>query len=488
MKFHKPQFTLALLAVTTAALTACGGGSAGTGSNAPSALVVGVAATGLAIANGNVTLNCTTGNTAPVTTATDGSYSVDVSKQTLPCVARVDYKDASGISKRLHSLVKAAGIVNITPVTDMVVANLSASGIAADVTASDVQNYTADQISTATRLVKTYLESKGVSTAYLPQDVIGTKLEAAHGLTTGDAQDKVLDSIDTKLSSDGNSLTTSDLAKAETEIKSGSESGNLSTSSGQTGDASAGKASYQAMCQSCHGASISDGRNASKILKAIQENEGGMGKLSITQQIADNIATYLAYGTSTSTGSSSGTSTSTGTSAVLTTQTISLTSPGAQTLGTPSVALQATASSGLSVSFSSSTPAVCQVSANTASLLGLGNCTITASQAGNASYAAAPIQVVTFGVTDPSAPVTTPPVGMPTFLIPVASTGKALYAQCSSCHGAAAAGGSKVLNGANSALTIQTAIQNNLGGMGSLTHLSPQDLADIAAYLATPTI
>ncbi|MCV2370369.1 S8 family peptidase [Roseateles oligotrophus] len=54
-----------------------------------------------------------------------------------------------------------------------------------------------------------------------------------------------------------------------------------------------------------------------------------------------------------------------------------------------STALVATASSGLAVSFASATPAVCTVSANTVSLLATGTCTITASQAGNASYAAA---------------------------------------------------------------------------------------------------
>jgi mono/diheme cytochrome c family protein len=91
---------------------------------------------------------------------------------------------------------------------------------------------------------------------------------------------------------------------------------------------------------------------------------------------------------------------------------------------------------------------------------------------------------MTFSIIDPSAPVV-PPVG----LIPVASNGKVLYtSRCSGCHGPAAAGGSKVLNGANSAVTILSAINNNRGGMGSLSILTQQNLADIAAFLATPNM
>jgi mono/diheme cytochrome c family protein len=48
---------------------------------------------------------------------------------------------------------------------------------------------------------------------------------------------------------------------------------------------------------------------------------------------------------------------------------------------------------------------------------------------------------------------------------------------------------SKVLKGANSPSTIQSAINANTGGMGFLkSTLSTQDVSDIAAYLATPTL
>ncbi len=70
-------------------------------------------------------------------------------------------------------------------------------------------------------------------------------------------------------------------------------------------------------------------------------------------------------------------------------QTITFGMPANTTVfGTP-VSLSATASSGLAVTFSSLTTSICRVSGNLASGLTGGTCTIRASQAGNANYAAA---------------------------------------------------------------------------------------------------
>jgi hypothetical protein len=70
-------------------------------------------------------------------------------------------------------------------------------------------------------------------------------------------------------------------------------------------------------------------------------------------------------------------------------QAISFASPGNQTLGTPAPALTASATSGLPVSFASTTPAVCSVNGSTLTLVAAGSCSLQASQAGNATYAAA---------------------------------------------------------------------------------------------------
>ena len=71
------------------------------------------------------------------------------------------------------------------------------------------------------------------------------------------------------------------------------------------------------------------------------------------------------------------------------TQSITFGSPGNQTMGTTPPALSGSASSGLAVQFTSSTPSVCTVSGTTLTLVSAGSCAVTASQAGNSTYAAA---------------------------------------------------------------------------------------------------
>ena len=79
-------------------------------------------------------------------------------------------------------------------------------------------------------------------------------------------------------------------------------------------------------------------------------------------------------------------------------QTISFVSPGNQVFGVAPAALLVVASSGLPVTVVSTTPAVCSVTGSTLTLLGLGNCTLGAVQAGNATYLAAAPVVQTFAV------------------------------------------------------------------------------------------
>jgi hypothetical protein len=69
-------------------------------------------------------------------------------------------------------------------------------------------------------------------------------------------------------------------------------------------------------------------------------------------------------------------------------QTITFDQPAEQTLGSDAN-LTATASSGLAVSFTSDTPAICTVAGATVTPQSTGTCTITSTQAGNATYYAA---------------------------------------------------------------------------------------------------
>jgi hypothetical protein len=70
-------------------------------------------------------------------------------------------------------------------------------------------------------------------------------------------------------------------------------------------------------------------------------------------------------------------------------QTITFGSLANQPFGTVPFTVSATASSGLPVSFASTTSAICTVSGTTVTLVAVGTCTIQATQAGNATYAAA---------------------------------------------------------------------------------------------------
>jgi hypothetical protein len=95
---------------------------------------------------------------------------------------------------------------------------------------------------------------------------------------------------------------------------------------------------------------------------------------------------------------------------VLPTQTITFPAiPGGQT-ALSNITLSATATSGLPVTFSSLTPVVCTVSGNTASLLISGNCSLRASQSGNASFAPAPSATQTIRVGQIAQTITFPAI------------------------------------------------------------------------------
>ena len=108
-------------------------------------------------------------------------------------------------------------------------------------------------------------------------------------------------------------------------------------------------------------------------------------------------------------------------------QTITFGPPPDVTVGAP-VTLSASASSGLPVSFSSGTTPVCTVAGSVVTTVAAGLCTITASQAGNTDYAAAPPVTQSFQV-NPAAQTITfgqPPdvrVGVPVTLPASASSG-----------------------------------------------------------------
>jgi hypothetical protein len=237
MNFSRIFKGAALAALTAAVLAACGGGDSAPAPAATST-VSGTAATGAAIAGGTVTLKCVSGTTSAATTGTDGSFSIDVTSVTLPCVAKVEYKNAGGATAQLYSLISAAGTANITPLTDLLVAKLansSAAGAFDSFTATTGKAITAAQIKTAADAVKAYLVTLGVDVTNFPADPIGTKFVAKNGSTEGDSLDKLLDAIKAKLGTKTQAEAEADINKSTTGT---GDTGSTSTGSvGCTGDA-----------------------------------------------------------------------------------------------------------------------------------------------------------------------------------------------------------------------------------------------------------
>jgi len=104
-------------------------------------------------------------------------------------------------------------------------------------------------------------------------------------------------------------------------------------------------------------------------------------------------------------------------------QTIVFPTPPFQAFGPAPFAVSATASSGLPVTFTSNTPSICDVIAgNSIHMISVGECVITASQAGNATVAPAPsvtvrISIVPGPQTINFGPLPNRPLGAPPFTI-----------------------------------------------------------------------
>jgi len=118
-RYFKPSL---LGAATALALAACGGGGGESGAPVAAALKLsGVAATGAAIANAPVQAKCGSG-TGTANTNTDGSYTIQITGGSLPCVLEVTPATGSA----LHSVVDGSGTanvnVNVTPLTELIVA------------------------------------------------------------------------------------------------------------------------------------------------------------------------------------------------------------------------------------------------------------------------------------------------------------------------------------------------------------------------------
>lgn len=117
-----------LLSIATIALSGCSGTPAFTAvpvtPASPGPALHGFVAVGRPVAGAAITVKCSNGKTYTATSDAGGAYSVAVDAGALPCVFESSGGTAGGVpfNVKLHSIALAAGVVNITPLTDFVVA------------------------------------------------------------------------------------------------------------------------------------------------------------------------------------------------------------------------------------------------------------------------------------------------------------------------------------------------------------------------------
>jgi len=189
-------------------VAACGGGGGG-GSATPTTptsttlTVTGTAATGLAIPGATVTGKCKVG-TGTAATLADGSYTLTITDGQLPCVLEIT-NPVDGV--KLHTVVtgtSSTATANITPLTEMATARVLGSEpnvfFAAFDAAVATQRITTTTVQAAQADIGLVLTGIVDTTAL--GNFISVPLKAATqgSPTTGDAHDKLLDSLKLKLS------------------------------------------------------------------------------------------------------------------------------------------------------------------------------------------------------------------------------------------------------------------------------------------------
>jgi hypothetical protein len=204
--------TLAVALAAAGLLTACGSSGGGDPPPPPPATgitLVGVVAKGAALANVTVSVTCATG-TATATTNASGSYSVSINGGALPCVLKATSTDSVA---PLHSVAPASTsssvTANITPLTELVVAQLTGKDPAAYVAAVTpgalATTATASAVAAAQTALASKLTAGGLDTSKAGDFISGT-LVAATGSNTPNDYDKVLDALNAQLVAAGTTL------------------------------------------------------------------------------------------------------------------------------------------------------------------------------------------------------------------------------------------------------------------------------------------
>lgn len=172
------KFRINAIGLTVAAavvLTACGGGGDSTTPAATPSTFGGTAAVGFPIVGAVVKVTCAGGNalTSQPTSST-GAWQVTLSGQTFPCAAQVTGGTINSVTNTTpyHSIALTTGILNVTPLTDLIVANMARSATLstwfAALISSALAQIDAAAVTTATNLVQTQLNLAQLGTSVNP--------------------------------------------------------------------------------------------------------------------------------------------------------------------------------------------------------------------------------------------------------------------------------------------------------------------------------
>ena len=179
-------------------LAGCGGGGGSTPAEPAALSLSGTAATGRAIAGASVKAKCL-GGTGETITLSDGAYSLSVTGGKLPCLLEVtDPSDGT----KLHTVAIGTGnaaLVNLTPLTEMLVARVLRADPGTLYDAFDAAKVAGafTPLSLTTAQIDIGLALLGTVDLAALKDMVGTGLKAATAAAPaqGDAQDKLLDAL-----------------------------------------------------------------------------------------------------------------------------------------------------------------------------------------------------------------------------------------------------------------------------------------------------
>lgn len=185
-KLHESGFLAAAL-LAAAVLAGCASGSDDT--------LSGTAAVGDPIVGGQVSVRCASGTPLATTTAANGGWSVTINGQTLPCAVRVTGGTVGGNANATpyHSIAVSFGPVNVTPLTDLVVAHLANGSPATWFTDGLLTNISSATVTNSLNAIRTGL---GLASALGTSNPLSTPFTAQQG----NLLDDVLEAIRTVLS------------------------------------------------------------------------------------------------------------------------------------------------------------------------------------------------------------------------------------------------------------------------------------------------